>query len=34
MEMFRDLWHKFDIAIVLVGVILFGVYLKHHLKHD
>ncbi len=34
MEMFVDLWHKFDVAIVVVGLILFGIYLKHHLKHE
>jgi membrane protein DedA with SNARE-associated domain len=34
MEVFVDLWHKFDIAIVVVGLICFGVYLKHHLKPE
>ncbi len=34
MEVFVDLWHKFDVAIVVVGLALFGIYLKHHLKHD
>ncbi|PZM84574.1 MAG: DedA family protein [Candidatus Melainabacteria bacterium] len=34
MEVFVDLWHKFDVAIVVVGLVLFGIYLKHHLKHD
>lgn len=34
MEVFVDLWHKFDVAIVVVGLLLFGIYLKHHLKHD
>lgn len=33
MEMFVDLWHKFDIAIVAVGLVGFGVYLYRHLKH-
>lgn len=36
MEVFRDYWHKFDIAIVLFCVAGFGYYLYHHLKpeHD
>lgn len=33
MEMFTDLWHKFDIAIVLVGLLLVGWYIRRHLKH-
>lgn len=33
MEMFTDLWHKFDIAIVLVIGAGFGYYLYRHLKH-
>lgn len=34
MEMFVDLWHKFDIAIVVVGLLGFGYYLYHHLKPE
>lgn len=34
MEVFVDLWHKFDIAIVVVGLVCFGIYLKHHLKSE
>lgn len=34
MEMFRDLWHKFDLVIVLVCVAGFGFYLYHHLKPE
>jgi membrane protein DedA with SNARE-associated domain len=34
METFRDLWHKFDLAIVLVCAGGFGWYLYRHLKHD
>lgn len=34
MEMFRDYWHKFDIAIVLFCVLGFGYYLYHHLKPE
>lgn len=34
MEVFSDLWHKFDIAIVVVVLGGFGFYLYHHLKHD
>ena len=34
MEMFRDLWHKFDLAIVLFVVAGFGFYLYHHLKPE
>lgn len=34
MEMFTDLWHKFDIAIVLVCALGFGWYLYRHLKHE
>ncbi|HEY9715314.1 MAG TPA: DedA family protein [Chroococcales cyanobacterium] len=33
MEMFTDLWHKFDVAIVLVVLAGFGFYLYRHLKH-
>jgi membrane protein DedA with SNARE-associated domain len=33
MEMFVDIWHKFDIAIVAVGAAGFGYYLWRHLKH-
>jgi membrane protein DedA with SNARE-associated domain len=32
MEMFVDLWHKFDVAIVLVVLAGMGYYLWHHLK--
>ncbi|MCA9802483.1 MAG: DedA family protein [Cyanobacteria bacterium HKST-UBA02] len=34
MEMFRGLWHKFDIAIVVFCVAGFGYYLYHHLKPE
>ncbi len=34
MEQFRDIWHKFDLVIVLVCVGGFGWYLWRHLKHD
>jgi len=34
MEMFVDLWHKFDVAIVLFCVAAFGFYLYHHLKPE
>lgn len=33
MEMFTDLWHKFDIAIVAVCAALGGWYLYRHLKY-
>lgn len=33
MEMFTDIWHKFDVAIVAVCVAGFGWYLWRHLKH-
>lgn len=33
MEMFTDIWHKFDIAIVLVCGAGFSYYLYRHLKH-
>lgn len=33
METFRDLWHKFDLVIVLVCGGGFGWYLYRHLKH-
>ena len=33
MEVFVDLWHKFDVAIVLVVVGGFGYYLYRHFKH-
>ncbi len=34
MEMFRNLWHTFDLAIVLVVVAGFSYYLYHHLKPE
>ena len=34
MEVFTDIWHKFDLAIVVVCVGAFGYYLYRHLKHD
>jgi membrane protein DedA with SNARE-associated domain len=34
MEAFINIWHKFDIAIVLVVVAALFWYLKRHLKHD
>ena len=33
MAMFTDIWHKFDVAIVLVCGGGFGYYLYRHLKH-
>jgi membrane protein DedA with SNARE-associated domain len=33
MEMFTDIWHKFDIAIVAICAALGGWYLYRHLKH-
>jgi len=33
MEVFRSIWHKFDLVIVLVCVGGFGYYLYRHLKH-
>jgi len=34
MEVFTDIWHKFDLAIVAVCAAGFGYYLYRHLKHD
>lgn len=34
MEFFVDLWHKFDIAIVVVVLAGLGYYLYHHLKSE
>lgn len=34
METFVDLWHRFDVAIVLVVVAAGGYYLYHHLKPE
>lgn len=34
MEAFRSIWHKFDLAIVLVCAGGFGWYLYRHLKHE
>jgi membrane protein DedA with SNARE-associated domain len=34
MEYFVDLWHKFDLAIVVVGLAGLGYYLYHHLKSE
>lgn len=34
MEAFRSIWHKFDLAIVVICVAGFGWYLYRHLKHD
>lgn len=34
MEVFRDLWHKFDLAIVLFCGAGFAFYLYHHLKPE
>ena len=33
MEMFTDIWHKFDVLIVLICGGGFGYYLYRHLKH-
>ncbi len=32
-ELFKEIWHKFDVAIVLVCGILFILYLVHHFKN-
>ncbi len=32
-EAFKAIWHKFDIAIVVVCVALFSLYLHHHFKN-
>jgi len=32
-EIFSKIWHKFDILIVVVGILLFGWYLQHHFKN-
>lgn len=34
MEAFRSIWHKFDLAIVIVCAGGFGWYLYRHLKHE
>lgn len=34
MEAFVKIWHKFDIAIVLLVVAAFAFYLNRHLRHD
>lgn len=34
MEMFVQLWHKFDLAIVTIVVAGFAYYVWHHLKQD
>ncbi len=34
MEMFVQLWHKFDLAIVLVVAAGLGYYIYHHVKQD
>lgn len=34
MEFFVNIWHKFDLAIVLVGLAAVGYYIYHHLKAD
>lgn len=30
---FKAIWHKFDIVIVLAGILLFSLYLYHHIKN-
>lgn len=32
-EKFKAIWHQFDIAIVLICVLLFGIYVYHHFKN-
>ncbi len=32
-EALSDIWHKFDYAIVLVLLVLFGLYVYRHVKH-
>ncbi|MDD3593488.1 MAG: DedA family protein [Candidatus Gastranaerophilales bacterium] len=32
-EAFKAIWHQFDILIVLICAIIFGIYLYHHIKH-
>jgi len=34
MEAFTSIWHKFDIAIVLIVLLGFGFYLYHHLRPE
>jgi hypothetical protein len=34
MEAFINIWHKFDIAIVLIVVVGFVAYLVHHFKSE
>lgn len=33
MEIFKQLWHKFDVVIVVVCIVLGGLYLYKHFKH-
>lgn len=33
MELFSAIWHKFDIAIVLTFIVLFVLYIYHHIKN-
>lgn len=32
-EQLKNIWHKFDIAIVAIVLILFGIYVYKHIKH-
>ena len=32
-EAFAEIWHKFDHAIILIIVVLFGLYIYRHIKH-
>jgi len=34
MQFFVDIWHKFDLAIVVIGLAAVGYYIYHHLKAD
>ncbi len=33
LSIFKHIWHKFDIAIVLIFSVLFAIYLAHHIKN-
>lgn len=33
LDKFKGIWHQFDIAILLACAILFGIYIKHHIKN-
>ena len=33
LDVFSKLWHKFDVAIILICIVCFVLYLKHHFKN-